>query len=228
MILIVFDFDHTVVDGNTDVKILDVLGDKKDSIKYESSTGWTEHMRQIFVQCEEQGVTPADMMSVLKELALTKGMRILFQTIRDSKDKLKVVIASDSNSWFIDVLLSHFGIKDIVDEVYTNPAEWKSNLLLLKRYTTNEKCTKCPINMCKSEIVSNSATDEISAIIYVGDGSNDLCPVINLREKDIACPREGYSLSKKLDKVKVKCSVVKWSDAARIVDYLNKCLNILS
>lgn len=34
MILVVFDFDHTVVDGNTDVKILDVFGEKDPKIKY--------------------------------------------------------------------------------------------------------------------------------------------------------------------------------------------------
>jgi 2,3-diketo-5-methylthio-1-phosphopentane phosphatase len=185
-------------------------------------------MRQIFIECEKQGVTKADMTSVLKELKLTDGMEELFQCIRDRKERIRVFVASDSNSWFIDVLLSHFEIKDLVDEVHTNPAEWNGDLLALKRYTTNEHCDRCPINMCKSEIVSHALTDEtISSIIYVGDGSNDLCPVLSLKENDIACPREGYSLSNKLNTIRVMCLVVQWSNAARIVDCINDCLNAM-
>ena len=226
MIMLVFDFDHTVVDGNTDVKILDNLGSKKDDIQYDSSLGWTEHMKQIFLKCEKLGVTEGDMILVLKQLEMTKGMNTLFETIRALKDKIKVIIASDSNSWFIDILLSHFLIQDVVDEVHTNPADWNDNLLVLERYTTNEQCPKCPINMCKSEILSSSLSDDITSVIYVGDGSNDLCPVLNLKENDIACPREGYSLSKKLTKIEARCSIMTWSDASKIVDCIHNCLNV--
>ena len=225
MILLVFDFDHTVVDGNTDVKILDVLKSRNVTpCKYDPSTGWTEYMKNVFYECERNGVTQSEMLSTLKELEMTDGMKVLFQTIKEFKDVLKVIVASDSNSWFIDILLLHFDIKDQIDGIYTNPAHWNDNLLELKRYTTNETCCRCPVNMCKAEIVSTSRSDDIECVIYVGDGSNDLCPVLQLSSNDIACPREGYSLSKKLEKFKVDCSVVRWTCATKIASCLEERL----
>ncbi|KAL5266136.1 hypothetical protein ACHWQZ_G006702 [Mnemiopsis leidyi] len=225
MILLVFDFDHTIVDGNTDVKILDVLKNRNVTpCKYDPLTGWTEHMKKIFAECKTNGVVQSDMLSVLKELKMTDGMKVLFQTIRESKSFVKVVVASDSNSWFIDVLLHHFQLQDLIDEVHTNPAHWNGNLLDLRRYTTNETCPICPINMCKSEIVSNARSDNVTCIIYVGDGTNDLCPVLKLDENDIACPREGYSLSKKIEKLDIDCSVVSWTCATKIVGCLKERL----
>ena len=46
---------------------------------------------------------------------------------------LQVIIASDSNTWFIDVLLRHFGIDDVIDDVNSNPAHWNGDLLEISR-----------------------------------------------------------------------------------------------
>lgn len=35
-------------------------------------------------------------------------------------------------------------------------------------------------------------------VVYVGDGRNDLCPVLGLTERDIAVVRKGYPLAKTL------------------------------
>ena len=221
MILIVFDFDHTVVDGNTDVKILDVLGTNKGNVKYDPKIGWTKHMKTIFLECSKYGVAKEDMVSVLKELKLTDGMQSLFDVIRKFKTMIKVVIASDSNAWFIDVLLDHYKIKDLIDEVHTNPAVWNGNLLEISQYETNTDCSRCPVNMCKSRILRNVLSDDCLKVLYIGDGSNDLSPVIHLKDKDIACPREGYRLCKLLENSEdVKCQILQWKNAQTIVECL--------
>jgi len=35
-------------------------------------------------------------------------------------------------------------------------------------------------------------------VVYVGDGRNDLCPVLGLTERDVAVVRKGYPLAKAL------------------------------
>ncbi|KAK3888796.1 hypothetical protein Pcinc_007156 [Petrolisthes cinctipes] len=54
--------------------------------------------------------------------------------------------------------------------------------------------------MCKGDIVSSyiKSREEqnvvFPTIAYVGDGNNDFCPSIRLRERDLVFPRRGYSL----------------------------------
>ncbi|KAK4304408.1 hypothetical protein Pmani_023634 [Petrolisthes manimaculis] len=43
-----------------------------------------------------------------------------------------------------------------------------------------------------------------STIAYVGDGDNDFCPSIRLRERDLVFPRLGYPLYNKLEQCKRK------------------------
>lgn len=35
-----------------------------------------------------------------------------------------MVVASDSNTWFIELLLKRFEMDDVVSSVYSNPAAW--------------------------------------------------------------------------------------------------------
>lgn len=83
--------------------------------------------------------------------------------------------------------------------------------------------------MCKSAIVSTelaslSNPDDVTATVYIGDGSNDLCPVLNLDSWDLACPRiPGYSLARKLrNRSDVNCRVLEWINAEVIVEALAK------
>ena len=114
------------------------------------------------------------------------------------------------------------------------------------RYTTNDFCTTCPINMCKSSILrtylsehkqitntghhsnddgNHGDDDVITRTVYVGDGGNDLCPVLNLRPGDLACPREGYKLSKLLAGRSVSCGVASWTDASSLVERISAVMS---
>ena len=232
-----FDFDHTVIDGNTDEKIQEVHPDH--GIVYSAKIGWTEYMRLIFVECERVGVKRGVMEGVIRQLPFSEGMEDLFKFIRANRQQIKVVIASDSNTWFISVLLERLRIADLVDHVFTNPAHWDKTLLVIDRYETNESCSRCPINMCKQGIIRDKVktTYPGQAVIYCGDGSNDYCPLKNLSASDVACPRVGYRLEKLIDKqeklVKQErsdhelcCRIVRWQSGEQIQtivkEYLSK------
>ena len=100
------------------------------------------------------------------------------------------------------------GLESLFDEVITNPAEWDpSGLLKLRRRIDPDgpqhDCqVGCSPNMCKgswldtlhsveqmlmgflgAELTSflERHGAEFDRMIYVGDGSNDYCPVLRLR-----------------------------------------------
>lgn len=58
-------------------------------------------------------------------------------------------------------------------------------------------CTFCPAALCKGLYV-RALLQYHPRIVFCGDGANDLCAVLCLREGDIALVREGYKCSQLL------------------------------
>jgi len=50
-------------------------------------------------------------------------------------------------------------------------------------------------------------------LVYVGDGSNDYCPVARLQEKDLVLCRRYRGLERRITKEGVRCEVKHWAHA---------------
>ena len=86
----------------------------------------------------------------------------------------------------------HQGMTDIFQEIMTNPAEFKDSGLLeinrriLASDAKQHSCkVGCSANMCKGEeleafLERKGGRSTYDKIIYVGDGSNDFCPLLRL------------------------------------------------
>lgn len=99
--------------------------------------------------------------------------------------------------------------------------------------TFRHQCPACPVNMCKSTILQRHlAREELQhhahrfceKVIYVGDGSNDLCPAQALMRHDVLFVRAGYGLDKLLQDPAVASTVaattIRWDHASTILDYI--------
>ena len=98
-------------------------------------------------------------------------------------------------------------------------------------------CPRCPANLCKGRALhavlgtaagagaAAPASPAPSRVVYVGDGSNDLCPGMCLRECDVLLARKGYRLAEKLaaDPASVRCSVRLWEDGSELAALLLEC-----
>ena len=65
----------------------------------------------------------------------------------------------------------------------------------------------------------------IAPIVYVGDGSGDLCAALMLRAGDTLLVRSGYGLEKDLKEqekkgVKIRCHVLKWDTGEDLLEFL--------
>jgi pyridoxal phosphate phosphatase PHOSPHO2 len=133
---------------------------------------------------------------------------------------------SNSNSVFISTILEDKGLQNLFTEVITNPAKWEpSGMLNLRRrvdpFGPQHKCkVGCSPNMCKGEeleafLAKQSYTYD--RIIFVGDGSNDFCPILRLRDKDLCLCRSFRGLQKRIEKEGeqqgLKCKIQYWAGA---------------
>ena len=151
-----------------------------------------------------------EILSLMAGLELTPNMSEL---IRRSVEELgaTVIIISDSNTEFIEHILKERNLRQMVDKVFTNPANWNSegklfiqpyhhqvqfNLIIRRLQETNlflqETCKLSTKNLCKGQIMEDylqTCGKDFSLICYVGDGRNDFCPSLRLSDRDLTCVR---------------------------------------
>ncbi|KFR10275.1 Pyridoxal phosphate phosphatase PHOSPHO2 [Opisthocomus hoazin] len=232
--LLVFDFDHTIIDENSDTWIVKCAPEKKlpNGLRNSYRPGhWTEYMGRVFVYLGENGVKEDEMKRTMTTIPFTAGMVDLLGFIGENKELFDCIIVSDSNTVFIDWILKAADCHEVFDEVFTNPAAFSSAGYLTVQSCHAHLCAKCPKNLCKRKVLKEFLDKQLERgvsyqqIVYIGDGGNDLCPVMFLKKDDIAMPRQGYTLEKKISQLAqdlspVECSVLVWSSAIDIMAYL--------
>ncbi len=210
--LIVFDFDNTVVNANTDVVVQDIptgtlpLPGEVNKVK---NQGWTAFMQAVFKHHHGNGVKEEDYYEKLDEIPFVPGVREMIEILAgpEYNNFVEMIIVSDANSVFIDRILGQNGLSEFFSTVVTNPAEFEdSGLLRVTPYRRQDHCALSAANLCKGDAVDEYVKKrkeeggiEFVLIGYAGDGDNDLCPMVRLPEGSLLFPRDGYRIVNSLE-----------------------------
>ncbi|XP_052129118.1 pyridoxal phosphate phosphatase PHOSPHO2 [Frankliniella occidentalis] len=237
-LLVAFDFDHTIINGNSDTIVREMLHAKPPELK--PSDSWTEYMQTIFNLLHKQGIKESTYLDVITKIPATSGMIDFLSFL--NQPEIEVIIISDSNSIFIKMWLeATFEEESIVSHVYTNEAYFDSSDMLniaMHHDPPQDWCEMCPKNLCKGFVLAKHLKQrldegiEFNNVAYVGDGRNDFCPCTKLQVKDYIFPRKGYYLAKVLDNSiakpnftnEVKAVVNVWETAFDIQQHLSEVL----
>lgn len=235
-VLVAFDFDHTVIESNSDLWIYRMAPGHKipEELKVlYKKDGWTEYMQEIFKYLHGLGCTRSGYETCLDEIYLADGMRELITGIPQESSEL--IIISDSNYFFIDHILKKLGIRDLFTVIFTNPAHFdEKGLLNIEMYHEQDWCGLSTKNLCKgyilNEYVKTRAKENVvfPHIAYVGDGTNDFCPSMRLRECDTTFPRCGFSLLNHIPKMetekglRIEAEVCPWDSGVEILELVLK------
>ncbi|KAF7212722.1 pyridoxal phosphate phosphatase PHOSPHO2 [Nothobranchius furzeri] len=234
--LMVFDFDHTVVDDNCDIWVIQSLPNQNlpNSVKCSYRKGhWTDYMCRVMQYIGDQGVSPDRVRAVMETIPLTAGMIDLLTFISENKNTVDCIVISDANSLFIEWVLTAAGLQSAVDQVFSNPARFNESGWMEVQHYHSHDCNKCPVNLCKRKVLELYLSEKTAGgtdyerIFYVGDGGNDFCPTSCLRENDVVMPRLGFTLEKLLARAttqegspSVRANVVVWSSGSKILQEL--------
>ncbi|CAF1161009.1 unnamed protein product [Rotaria sp. Silwood1] len=95
---------------------------------------WTDRMQEIFHQLHKYHIKENDYIKNMQEIPLTNGF-------------LHLIIISNSNLVFINIILKYHHLYHNFKDIFTNPAYFNKNeqYLIIEQYGQQT----CPSNMCK-------------------------------------------------------------------------------
>lgn len=237
-VLVAIDFDHTICDDNTDLVVQRLLTDEaisKDVQNLRKSNGWLIYMSKIFELLHENSVNADQIKDVIISIPAVAGMDKLLTSLHANGHE--IIIISDSNSVFIDSWLKSRQLKHVISHIFTNPARYDDDgRLRVDAYHTQHSCRLSTVNLCKGQILMDYIQNKqeqgknYERIVYIGDGRNDLCPILRLSEADLACPRKDYPLVDRLNKLptsmSMKAKIVLWEDGTDLQRNLEQIIEL--
>ncbi|KIO28493.1 hypothetical protein M407DRAFT_181183 [Tulasnella calospora MUT 4182] len=238
--LVIYDFDWSMADQDTDRWIFEVndialrrrMKDNPDNMQ------WTDLVAQCCEKLHAAGGTREDIENALRVMPFHPAMiRAIKKLKSDSVPNTTLLCLSNANQVFIDTILEHRGLRDAFDEIITNPATWRSDGLLQVRRRIDPSGRQhscqvgCSPNMCKGEeleaYLNRKGSDGFyDRMVYVGDGKNDFCPILRLREQDVVLARVGRGLEERIKEEGaasgLKARVIYWGGAWEVEELFPK------
>ena len=123
--LVVFDFDETIVNCNSDtfINILAPNGKMPKSIwdSYLNENDWTIYMHQVFLYLHQQGVREEHYKTCLIQMPFVDSMKKLIYSLAHPPPELnkrfEIIILSDANTFFINCTLEHHKLTSCIKYV---------------------------------------------------------------------------------------------------------------
>ncbi|XP_043658524.1 pyridoxal phosphate phosphatase PHOSPHO2 [Drosophila teissieri] len=232
--LAAFDFDHTIVSQNTDTVVRDLLPTEVTSARANElveNDCWTEYMAEVFRLLHEQQVSEARIRDTIRGIPEVPGFVRLIKHLA-KRLHYDLIIISDSNSVFIDEWLRAHNLADCFVAVFTNPAEFDATgRLMVRAHHQQSDCKLSASNLCKGRVLEHFVIEQdlrrsirYDHVFYVGDGNNDICPVLRQRACDFACARKGFAMEKHLlrnrSKLKLRAQLLIWKSGFDLMDQM--------
>ncbi|XAR67643.1 Inorganic diphosphatase [Bertholletia excelsa] len=195
-IVVVFDFDKTIIDLDSDNWVVDELGATDLFNQLLPTMPWNTLMDRMMKELHSQGKSIEDVAEVLKRAPIHPRIVPAIKAAHAMGCDLRIL--SDANLFFIETIVEHLGIKDCFSEINTNPTrvDEEGRLRIFPYHDFHSSphgCDICPPNMCKGLIIeriqASAYAEGKKKFIYLGDGSGDFCPSLKLGEGDYVMPR---------------------------------------
>ncbi|KAG0242745.1 phosphatase phospho-type [Mortierella sp. GBAus27b] len=235
--LVVFDFDWTLIEADSDYWVMEKLGGDLAKIQADlvEVVQWTDLQDQLLGQLHERGITQQDLEKSLRQIPFTQEMITALRLMKSQGAELYIL--SDANTFYIDTILKAFEIDQLFTKVITNPAHFdnQGRLRVVRFHGLDKEPHGCPLpchaNLCKGcelqKLIDSRHWDQV---IYMGDSTNDFCPSTRLSSKDVVLARSNLLLEKeiKLHPEMVKAEVLYWNNPSNALQIIQSVFGVAS
>ncbi|KAK3224563.1 hypothetical protein Dsin_011588 [Dipteronia sinensis] len=223
-VVVVFDFDKTILDCDSDNWVVDELGVNHLFTQLLPTLPWNSLMDRMMMELHSRGKTMEDIALCLKQAPFHPRIISAIKLAHSAGCDLKIV--SDANVIFIETILKHHGLLDCFSEIITNPSlvDNEGSLRILPYHdfkSCSHKCNICPPNMCKGVVMEKimmKSCESTKRFIYVGDGSADFCGGLKLVEGDILMARNKFPVWDLIcsNPLSIKAHIHAWNDGEEL------------
>mmetsp|Transcript_16212 Transcript_16212/g.27003 ORF Transcript_16212/g.27003 Transcript_16212/m.27003 type:complete len:254 (-) Transcript_16212:157-918(-) len=228
-VLVVWDFDWSLVNQNSDTYILqemDPSGALLGAVQKYRRQGqpWTELVDWAVGELQSRhSYTVDDMRNTLAKIPVMRGALDAVSLARNCGAEQRIL--SDANSFYISSILEAQGLQAAFALIETNPAETSNGRLrVMPHHPAHEaphECPNCPPNLCKGRVLERWLRERPnSRCVYVGDGGGDFCPALRLRRGDALMvrqyPHDGLLLRIRSGAKSIVAHVREWGGAADV------------
>ncbi|KAK7369854.1 hypothetical protein VNO80_11900 [Phaseolus coccineus] len=230
---VVFDFDRTIIDDDSDRWIVTELGLTHLFNQLRHTMPWTSLMDRIMEELHSHGITIDHIAECLKRTPLHPNIVSAIKSAHALGCDLRII--SDANEFSIRTILEHHGLSGCFSQINTNRCfvddEGRLHVTPFHDSTLSpHACSLCPPNMCKGLVIDQirgSLPGNERKFIYLGDGTGDYCPTLKLKEGDFVMPRKNYPLWNRIhsDPKLVAAEVHDWSNGEELESILLKLIN---
>ncbi|KAK6944855.1 Phosphatase PHOSPHO-type [Dillenia turbinata] len=235
--VVVFDFDRTIIDGDSDRWVIEEMGLTRLFNQLRRTMPWTSLMDRMTMELHSRGKTISQIADCLKRVPLHPQIIATIRSAHAFGCDLKII--SDANKFYIQTILENHGLLGCFMEIHTNPTfvdeEGRLRIIPYHDYATSPHgCSLCPTNMCKGLIIEQIRALAYASgkkrFIYLGDGSGDYCPSLKLQEGDHVMPRKDYPLWERIfsNPTLVKAKVHEWNGGEELARILLHLMNRIS
>ncbi|KAK6125094.1 hypothetical protein DH2020_041158 [Rehmannia glutinosa] len=220
-IVVVFDFDKTIIELDSDNWVVDELGATDLFNELLPTMPWNLLMDRMMKELHAQGKTIEEIKEVLKRAPIHPRIVPAIKKAHALGCDLRIL--SDANMFFIETIIDHLGIKNCFSEINTNPSYVDNEgRLRISPYVDFQSsphgCNRCPPNMCKGMIIeriqASLAKEGKKRMIYLGDGIGDFCPSLKLGEADFMMPRKDFPVWDLIceNRALLRAEIHEWTD----------------
>ncbi|EOY27092.1 PREDICTED: inorganic pyrophosphatase 2 [Theobroma cacao] len=237
-IVVIFDFDKTIIDCDSDNWVLDELGATKLFNQLLPTMPWNPLMDRMMKELHSQGTKIEDIKAVLKRTPIHPRIIQAIKSAYALGCDLKIV--SDANAFFIETILKHHGLREYFSEINTNPGfvDEEGRLRIFPHHDFTQSphgCHHpCPPNMCKGTVIeriqASMSMKGKKTIIYLGDGVGDFCPSLKLGDGDYVMPRKNFPVWDLIceNRRLIKAEICEWSNGEEFEHVLLHVINRIS
>ncbi|KAJ3695064.1 hypothetical protein LUZ60_000441 [Juncus effusus] len=235
-IVVVFDFDKTIIDCDSDNWVVDGLGETELFEKLLPTMPWNSLMDRMMSELHAKGKSIEDIEETLKRAPIDPNVITAIKAAYALGCDLRVL--SDANQFFIEAILKHHGLREYFTEINTNPSyvDEEGRLRIFPCHDFHKSshgCDLCPPNMCKGKIFerirASAMAEGKNRFIYLGDGKGDYCPSLRLTESDFVMPRIEFPLWELIsgNPSLVKAEIQEWNYGEDQATKLLKLINFV-
>lgn len=239
-ILIIFDFDCSLIPSDSDSLIINSLAPEYSEISqkmYSDNNSiykkqWSKIIDLILIEIMlNKNIKLNQIKNILETMPIDYNTLLAIKYA--SRNNGILTIISDANQYYIETILKYYEIYNLFTKITTNYSyiiqDNNHERLQILPYQPDDQphnCPNCPLNLCKGSVVDRYKVDllpsnvsSFSHIIYIGDGNGDYCGVKHLRSEDIILCRKDWALHQRIrSDPSILASIIPWEDGQTIYD----------